>query len=165
MEIIKLHGTDSALYPLVGPLVMNPEVLKQNLNFPFKTTEHFEWYIAVSGHSAIGFVPVEHRGKDYIINNYYIPDKESIVLSQLLSQLLSQILLEHFNELPHRVEHEIHEEGGKSSLKILDTEGVHPALSGYRLVAVCLKKDVEIFRELGFSTKKVWSRYIKLTIE
>ena len=33
-QIIELQGTEKRLYQLVAPLVMNPEVLKQNYNYP-----------------------------------------------------------------------------------------------------------------------------------
>ena len=32
IQIVQLHGTDKKLYELVAPLVMSPEVLKQNYN-------------------------------------------------------------------------------------------------------------------------------------
>ena len=32
VQIIQLQGTDKRLYELVAPLVMNPEILKQNYN-------------------------------------------------------------------------------------------------------------------------------------
>ena len=38
MKVIQLKGLDTDLYPLIGPLVMNPKVLKANNNYPFKTT-------------------------------------------------------------------------------------------------------------------------------
>ena len=34
---MRLNGVDARLYPLVGPLVMNPAILRQNNNYPFKT--------------------------------------------------------------------------------------------------------------------------------
>lgn len=156
-----MQGTEPALYPLVGPLVMNPEVLKQNLNFPFKTTEHFVWYIAMDGHSVAGFIPVEHRGKEYIINNYYIRNKDSCVLRQLLSRML----LDHFRELPRRVEGGVPQEGAELRLADCHGEDKPSGALGYKLTAICLKEDVESFLELGFATRKTWSRYIKLTIE
>jgi hypothetical protein len=39
IQIVQLHGTDKKLYELVAPLVMSPEVLKQNYNYPFRTSE------------------------------------------------------------------------------------------------------------------------------
>ena len=47
MQILKLQGTDRQLYRLVGPLVMNPKVLQYNNGYPFKTGEHYVWYIAI----------------------------------------------------------------------------------------------------------------------
>ena len=48
IQIMKLNGTDKQLYKLVAPLVMDPEVLKMNNNYPFKTTDMYEqrqeWY-------------------------------------------------------------------------------------------------------------------------
>ena len=38
IQIVQLHGTDKKLYELVAPLVMSPEVLKQNYNYPFRTS-------------------------------------------------------------------------------------------------------------------------------
>ena len=69
IQTIQLHGTDKQLYKIVAPLVMDPEVLKMNNNYPFKTTDKFIWFIAASGKHVVGFLPVERRGKEAIINN------------------------------------------------------------------------------------------------
>jgi hypothetical protein len=42
MKIMTLQGTDKLLYELVAPLVMNPAILRQNNNYPFKTSR-FVW--------------------------------------------------------------------------------------------------------------------------
>ena len=47
IQIVQLHGTDKKLYELVAPLVMSPEVLKQNYNYPFRTSEGYEWFVAL----------------------------------------------------------------------------------------------------------------------
>ena len=47
IQIVQLHGTDKKLYELVAPLVMSPEVLKQNYNYPFRTSEEYEWFVAL----------------------------------------------------------------------------------------------------------------------
>ncbi len=74
VQIIQLKGTDNRrLYELfVAPLVMNPEILKQNYNYPFRTSEDFVWFVAVDKRKVIGFIPVEEKKKECIINNYYI---------------------------------------------------------------------------------------------
>lgn len=88
MEIIQLPGTDKALYIWVGPLVMNPKVLRQNYNFPFRTSERFEWFIAVENDQVQGFMPLEHKHSENCINNYYVKDKNPAVLSQLLERVI-----------------------------------------------------------------------------
>ena len=74
MEILQLDGLEPQLFNLIGPLAMNPKVLRANNNYPFKTTERFQWYIAVEDndvtkHEAIfsncGF-QTEHRWTNYI---------------------------------------------------------------------------------------------------
>lgn len=87
MEITKLDGTDERLYPLVGPLVMNPKVLKQNNNYPFRTSESYTWYIAREEKRVVGFVPLEQKKNGYVINNYYIEGKVAPVLEALLKQI------------------------------------------------------------------------------
>ena len=50
-QIVELKGTEKRLYQLVAPLVMNPVVLKQNYNYPFRTSENFIWFVAVERNS------------------------------------------------------------------------------------------------------------------
>lgn len=83
-KLIELEGLAPELYPWVGPLVMNAEVLKQNYNFPFRTAENFRWYLSVAGNGVNGFLPVEHRKKEWLINNYYVRDHNPVVLQDLL---------------------------------------------------------------------------------
>lgn len=83
-QIIELEGLDEELFRRVGPLVMNPVVLKQNHNFPFRTTENFRWYLALAAEHVIGFVPVERRKRVWTVNNYYIAGRDFSVLSELL---------------------------------------------------------------------------------
>lgn len=47
IQIVQLHGTDKKLYELVAPLVMSSKVLKQNYNYPFRTSEEYEWFVAL----------------------------------------------------------------------------------------------------------------------
>ena len=84
MEILQLDGLDPQLFTLIGPLAMNPKVLKANNNYPFKTTARFQWYVAISDENVIGFIPVEKKGDSFVINNYYVYDDNSEVLKELL---------------------------------------------------------------------------------
>ena len=46
--VVKMAGTSPELYSCIAPLVMNPEVIKYNHNYPFKTSESFVWFVASS---------------------------------------------------------------------------------------------------------------------
>lgn len=87
MEILQLDGLAPQLFRLIGPLAMNPKVLKANNNYPFKTTEHFQWYIAAEENNVIGFVPVEQKGSSFVINNYYIHNDNKEVMAKLLEAI------------------------------------------------------------------------------
>ena len=87
IEIKQLHGTEEELYRLVAPLVMDPVVLKQNYNFPFRTSAHFEWFVGLDEtEEVIGFVPVECKRGETVINNYYVRGKDQDVLVLLLTR-------------------------------------------------------------------------------
>ena len=88
MNTIKLNGLDKRLYQLVAPLVMNPEVLKANNNYPFKTSQEFTWFILLRGKKVKGFIPVEERTNKLIINNYYVEENRNDLLSLLLSEVI-----------------------------------------------------------------------------
>ncbi len=90
VQIIQLQGTDKRLYELVAPLVMNPEILKQNYNYPFRTSEDFVWFVAVDKKKVIGFIPVEEKKKEYVINNYYIESDNEDTLKLLLEKVISE---------------------------------------------------------------------------
>lgn len=91
INIIQVGGTDEELYRRVAPLVMDPKVLKQNYNFPFRTSEHFSWLIALEEEAVIGFLPLEHRKSESIINNYYIKEKSRETLKQLLDRAIADL--------------------------------------------------------------------------
>ena len=90
VQIIQLQGTDKRLYELVAPLVMNPEILKQNYNYPFRTSEDFVWFVAVDKKKVIGFIPVEEKKKEYVINNYYIKERNVDTVKLLLEKVLEK---------------------------------------------------------------------------
>ena len=126
IQIIQLKGTDRRLYELVAPLVMNPDVLKQNYNYPFRTSEDFVWFVAVEKRKVIGFIPVEEKKKECIINNYYIEDTNESTLKLLLEKVISN------------------------------------TTAGKELTSVTFMEHCSLFKELGFSEEKVWTRYVKM---
>lgn len=87
MQIKLLNGTEPELYRLVAPLVMDPAVLKQNYNFPFRTSERFVWLVALAeDEEVLGFLPVECKRTECVINNYYVKGKDAEVLSVLAAR-------------------------------------------------------------------------------
>ena len=84
MQIIQLKGKDKHLYRLLAPLVMDPEVIRANNNYPFKTGEEYVWFIAIEDKEVLGFVPVEQ--------------KEGTEREELLSLLLPAVIAEFGSE-------------------------------------------------------------------
>lgn len=82
--VVKMEGTSPKLYGSVAPLVMNPDVIKYNHNYPFKTNESFVWFVAFQKKKVVGFLPVEIRKKAAVINNYYVGQDEEEVFKCLL---------------------------------------------------------------------------------
>lgn len=90
MEILWLHGTDPKLYELVAPLVMNPSVLRQNNNYPFKTGFNYEWWVALDQlGEVVGFMPVKSSSGGWLLDNYYIRGDDHHVLEVILQQVVA----------------------------------------------------------------------------
>lgn len=81
-------GLDERLFHLVAHLVMNPEVLRQNNNYPFKTSARYVWFVAIEGKRTVGFVPVEMKNNCNVINNYYLADDDPSLLGDLLKEAI-----------------------------------------------------------------------------
>ncbi|MDR2982786.1 MAG: hypothetical protein LBV12_11135 [Puniceicoccales bacterium] len=93
MKIIKLNGEDQQLYDLVAHLVMSEDVLGYNLNYPYKTSPEYLWFIATDEGNTLGFMPVKQekdRGKAKI-NNYYVADDNGAVFSALLQEIIETL--------------------------------------------------------------------------
>ena len=88
MEIEKLGGTTERLYRLVAPLVMKPCILRENNNYPFKTSMHHIWFIAIEEERVVGFMPVEIKDKYAVINNYYIDKDDPDLLAALVREVI-----------------------------------------------------------------------------
>lgn len=89
MDTISLKGTDKRLYELVAPLVMNPAILRQNNNYPFKTSARHEWALAIENGEVVGFMPVKLKNEGGDIDNYYISGDRSDIIDALLGQVLA----------------------------------------------------------------------------
>lgn len=93
MEVIKLEGEDQRLYYLVGHLVMDETVLAYNLNYPYKTSSEYFWFVAIDEKSnTLGFIPVKLKEGKAVINNYYIADDDRNVFSVLLKEVINFLL-------------------------------------------------------------------------
>jgi hypothetical protein len=102
ITIIKISGTDPELYPLVGPLVMDANVLKENNNYPFKTSSRYIWYIAKNEQNqVVGFFPLCIRANYWLLDNYYTVGDSAEVLKALLGALSTDISLEAMAHVRH----------------------------------------------------------------
>lgn len=133
MEVIKLEGEDQHLYSLIAHLVMDKKVLAYNLNYPFRTSPDYRWFIAIENRDTLGFIPVELKEKPQegttgkgIINNYYVAEDDSNVFSILLKEIV-QVLLPDFE-----------------------------------LDAAVQKQHIPFFEQNHFSIIVYWTRYVKM---
>jgi hypothetical protein len=94
MDIIQLEGNDQQLYYLVAHLVMSEEVLSYNLNYPYKTSPEYCWFVATDKGNTLGFIPVKRKAGKAQINNYYIEGDDSEVFSALLKELVGVFLFD-----------------------------------------------------------------------
>jgi hypothetical protein len=91
MEIIELAGDDKRLYLLTAHLVMDEEVVAYNLNYPFKTSSAYRWFIAVGNGETLGFMPLKVGEGKAVINNYYVAQDDSAVFRALLGEVVRKI--------------------------------------------------------------------------
>ena len=86
MIVEKLPGTDARLYALVAPLVMSVPIIRQNNNYPFKTSRKHLWFIALERGEVKGFMPVERKTAGACIDNYYLAGDSSELLTSLIEK-------------------------------------------------------------------------------
>jgi hypothetical protein len=91
MDVIQLEGDDRQLFDLVAHLVMSEEVLRYNLNYPYKTSPKYRWFIAVEEGKVLGFIPVKRRGGTALVNNYYVGGDDGEVFSVLLKEIIGSL--------------------------------------------------------------------------
>lgn len=86
---MSLHGTDDRLYGLVARLVMDPDVLRKNNNYPFKTTARHTWHLCLENGVVTGFLPAKDTVNGLYVDNYYISDDNREILDGLINHLLA----------------------------------------------------------------------------
>lgn len=89
MKIECFKGDDEKLYQKVAHLVMDPKVLKENNNYPFKTSENYRWFVASVKRKVVGFMPVEYKNGYMVLNNY-VYGKEEQVLDALIKTVIQK---------------------------------------------------------------------------
>lgn len=89
MNVISLNGTDPRLYALVARLVMDPDVLRQNNNYPFKTSPLHTWHLCLDNGEVAGFMPAKITSSGLSLDNYYLRNDNPDILHCLLNHILS----------------------------------------------------------------------------
>ncbi|MCH5329022.1 MAG: hypothetical protein J1E02_08365 [Coprobacter sp.] len=107
IKIESLQGLESRLYQVIAPLTMNPRVLRYNNNYPFKTSKNFIWYVAWedTDDTVVGFVPVEMKEVQAVLNNYYVAGDNPEIFTDLLIAIKAALgehyVLEAVVQTPH----------------------------------------------------------------
>ncbi|MBD8347839.1 hypothetical protein [Dysgonomonas sp. HGC4] len=105
MEIVELEGEDQRLYYLVAHLIMDENILNYNLNYPYRTSSEYKWFIATNRGVTLGFIPVKLKEGKATINNYYIADDDSKVFSALLERIIKALYLDFRIESVTQIKH------------------------------------------------------------
>ncbi|HIZ27232.1 hypothetical protein [Barnesiella sp. An55] len=90
MIIEKIQGTEPRLYTLVAPLTMSIPIIRQNNNYPFKTSRKHVWFVASDGNGVEGFMPVERRMAGAFIDNYYASGDSPELLTALVNAAIDE---------------------------------------------------------------------------
>ena len=136
IQIVQLHGTDKKLYELVAPLVMSPEVLKQNYNYPFRTSEEDCYRRFIQMYSDV----VMELGKSFFEERIdAMKERKGVKQDVELDANDLKELVKEFKQIY------LEKQGEESSL-----------------TAVSFVEDRDVFSELGFLEDKVWTRYVKM---
>lgn len=71
---------------------MNPAVLRWNNNYPFKTTPHYVWYIALSDSGEVtAFMPLKKLATGIRIDNYYVAGEERTLFDALIDRIIADM--------------------------------------------------------------------------
>lgn len=91
------EGKSPELYLAVGRLILSPACLRENNNYPYKSSRMFTWHVLYQEENVVAFMPVEKKiDGGYKIDNYYAtPDRER---GNQLLKLLKSVIKETGNE-------------------------------------------------------------------
>ncbi|MCE9106374.1 MULTISPECIES: hypothetical protein [Bacteroides] len=120
-QVMKLKGQSPELYTLVAPLVMSVSALRQNNNYPYKTSSRHCWYVLLEHKQLRAFIPLEKKDSaSFKIDNYYAPSGTE--RGELLRELLERILPEYDSQgrvyaIVQKRDQEIFEKAGFSVIR------------------------------------------------
>ncbi len=67
-----LEGNSPELYQAVGCFVLSPACLRENNNYPYKSSWKHSWHVLYQEERVVAFMPVERKtGGGHKIDNYY----------------------------------------------------------------------------------------------
>lgn len=92
-QIMKIKGQSPELYTLVAPLAMSASALRQNNNYPYKTSSRHSWYVLLEHKLLKAFIPLERKNAtSFKIDNYYASSEmdRGEQLCELLETILSE---------------------------------------------------------------------------
>ena len=86
-----LEGNSPELYQAVGCFVLCPACLRENNNYPYKSSWKHSWHVLYQEERVVAFMPVERKtGGGHKIDNYYATSAKERN-SQLLKLLKSVV--------------------------------------------------------------------------
>ena len=86
MIVEKIAGDRCAAICPVAPLVMSVPIIRQNNNYPFKTSRKHLWFIALERGEVKVSAPVERKTAGACIDNYYLAGDSSELLTSLIEK-------------------------------------------------------------------------------
>lgn len=72
LKVRIFEGKSPELYLAVGHFVLSPACLRENNNYPYKSSRMFTWHVLYHEDQVVAFMPVERKlDGGYKIDNYY----------------------------------------------------------------------------------------------
>ena len=75
----------------MGKIITMGEILSLIHIYPFKTSNRYLWYIAISDGVIVGFIPLKKNEKSYHIDNYYIQGDRTETIDALLHRVIDDL--------------------------------------------------------------------------
>lgn len=97
LKVRIFEGKSPELYLAVGHFVLSPACLRENNNYPYKSSRMFTWHVLYHEDQVVAFMPVERKlDGGYKNDNYYATsDRER---GNQLLKLLKSVIKESYDE-------------------------------------------------------------------